>query len=215
MDAQGYVILRGAVSPDEAQAAADLLYAHVGASPDDPESWSRVRGQNGIMIQLFQGAAFGALRNSHRVHKAFAQLWGTADLWTIVDRMSFNPPVTPSRRFQGPRLHWDVSLVQPIPFATQGILYLTDTAPDQGALELVPGFHRRIDAWLEALGGDADPRQADLSAEGVTIGAGAGDLVIWRNTLPHGASPNTAARPRLAHYLTMYSPEMAIVDEWR
>jgi len=37
----------------------------------------------------------------------------------------------------------------------------------------------------------------------VTIPADAGDLVIWRQRLPDGASPDTADRPRLAQCVNM------------
>jgi hypothetical protein len=209
----GYVILRGAISAEEADAAAALLWSEVGARPDAPESWYGARLQ-GLMVQRFQHPALEAARRSPRVHKAFAQLWGTSDLWMRVDRMSFSAPERADHVFRAPRLHWDVSLVRPIPFATQGILYLTDTAEDQGALELVPGFHHRIDAWLDRLG-DANPRQVDLSGEAVRVAAGAGDLIIWRPDLPHGASPNRSDRPRLAQYVNMYSPAMETRAEWR
>jgi hypothetical protein len=212
-ESEGWVILRGAISPAQAAAAA-LLWKVAGADPGDPASWYGEERTNGLMVQHFQGEELEAARRSPRVHKAFAQLWGTADLWTKIDRMSFNAPVRPGRRFYAPRLHWDVSLVQPIPFATQAILYLTDTAADQGALELVPGMHNRIGAWLDSIG-DTDPRQVDLSAQAITIPAGAGDLVIWHQGLPHGASPNHAALPRLAQYLNLYSPDMHVHPEWR
>jgi ectoine hydroxylase-related dioxygenase (phytanoyl-CoA dioxygenase family) len=154
-------------------------------------------------------------RRSPRIHKAFAQLWGTADLWSTTDRMSFSSPETPEHPFRGPHLHWDVSLTTPIPFATQGILYLTDTAAEQGAFTLVPGFHRRIEAWLAALPAGTDPRQLDLSEAARPIAAGAGDLVIWRQDIPHGASPNRSARPRLAQYVNMYSPARERQSVWR
>ena len=148
------------------------------------------------------------------MHKAFAQLWGTSDLWPITDRASFNPPLAPGMGFAPPRLHWDASLIRPIPFATQGILYLSDVAEDEGALELVPGFHRRIDAWLDELG-TADPRQVDLSAQAVRVPASAGDLVIWRQDLPHGASPNRGARPRIAQYVNMFPANLRQQTDWR
>jgi len=210
----GYVILHAAIAAGEAAAAAEALWDHLGAAPDDPASWYKPNS-HGIMVQLFQHPALEPARRSERIHKAFAQLWGTADLWSTTDRMSFNPPETEHHSFQGPHLHWDVSLATPIPFATQGILYLTDTAADQGALILVPGFHRRIEAWLESLPAGADPRRQDLSGEARAIPAGAGDLVIWRNALPHGASPNRSARPRMAHYVNMYSPALKRQKVWR
>ena len=95
----------------------------------------------------------------------------------------------------------------PIPFATQAILYLTDTTADQGALQVVPGFHHRLADWLGSIG-DANPREIDLKAEARTIAAGAGDLIIWRQELPHGASPNTTDRPRMAQYVNMYSADL-------
>lgn len=211
---QGFVILRAAISPSEAAAAADLLWRHLGAAPDDPESWYRARAQ-GIMVQLFQHEALEPARRSPRVHKAFAQLWGSADLWTTTDRMGFNPPERRGHAFAGDKLHWDVSLVTPIPFATQAVLYLTDTEADQGALTLIPGFHRRIEAWLGSLPPGADPRRSDLAAEARPVAAAAGDLIIWRQDLPHGASPNRSARPRLVQYVNMYSPARKMQKQWR
>lgn len=210
---EGWVVLRQAIGAEDAAAAEALLWEVVGGDPANPASWYGYRG-NGIMVQHFQHPALDVARTSPRIHKAFAQLWGTADLWTTIDRMSFNPPETPTHLFQGPRLHWDASLALPMPFATQGILYLTDTAADQGALMLVPGFHHRLEGWLDGLR-NSDPRQVDLSAEAITIPAGAGDLVIWRQDLPHGASPNRAARPRMAQYVNYYSPALTIHPEWR
>jgi hypothetical protein len=212
-ESEGFVILRNALTRDEAQAAEQLLWRVIGLDQDNLSNW-RPRNARGIMIQHFQDPALEVARRSPRVHKAFAQLWGTADLWPSVDRMSFNPPEAFGLPFQGPHLHWDVSLALPIPFATQGILYLTDTAADQGALQVVPGFHRRIEAWLDDLG-NADPRQVDLSAEAVTIPANAGDLVIWRQDLPHGASPNRTSRPRMAQYVNFYSATTPSHPVWR
>jgi len=212
-EAEGYVIVRGAVTPEAAKAAETFLWDMAEANPADPESWYASR-PHGIMIEQFQHPVQTALRQSPRVRKAYAQLWGTPDLWMTVDRMSFNPPARPGSPSIGPRLHWDVSLALPIPFATQGILYLTDTTADQGALELVPGFHHRIAEWLGTLRG-RDPRGEDLSAEAITVAAGAGDLVIWRQDLPHGASPNRAGRPRMAQYLNMYPADLKTHAEWR
>ncbi|THD38060.1 MAG: phytanoyl-CoA dioxygenase [Sphingomonas sp.] len=209
----GVIVLRNAVTRDEARAIAEHLWAILGATPGDSATWYAPR-TNGIMVQHFQHPAMDVPRRSLRVHKAFAQLYGHADLIASTDRLSFNPPVTGSYAFPGPHLHWDISLAPPIPFETGGILYLTDTVADQGALQVVPGFHRRLaEGWLESLGG-ADPRQIDLSGEAVTVPAGAGDLVIWRQEIPHGASANTSDRPRLAQYVTMYPMHWPDERDW-
>lgn len=202
-DRDGVVVLRQAVARHEAAAIADHLWALQDAVPDDPATWYRRRG-NGIMVQSFQHPAMEVPRRSPRIHRAFAELYGHADLIASTDRLSFNPPVSADYHFPGPHLHWDASLTPPIPFETQGILYLTDTTADQGALRVVPGFHHRLAAgWLDTPEG-RDPRTIDLSAQAIPIPGQAGDLVIWRQDLPHGASPNVAAVPRLAQYITLY-----------
>ena len=212
-DRDGYAIVEAAISRDQAEQAAEAVLAATGAELTDPGTWYGAR-TNGIMVQLFQHPALDVARRSARAHKAFAQLWGRSDLWMTTDRASFSPPLSPGQSFAPPRLHWDVSLTRPIPFATQGILYLVDTDEDQGALELVPGFHHRIDAWLDSLG-DADPRSVDLSADAIRVPAAAGSLIVWRQDLPHGASPNRADRPRVAQYVNMFPADLRQQPDWR
>jgi hypothetical protein len=209
----GYVIVPAVITPDEVRNLADVVWASVGADPRDPATWRLT--DHGIMVQLFQHPALTPGRTSPRLMKAFAQIWGTADLWTSLDRVSFNPPVRPGVEFPGPRLHWDISLVPPVVFQVQGMIYLTDTTAEQGAFEAVPGFHRRIDAWLGSLGEGVDPRRVDLSDEARRIAASAGDLIIWRSALPHGASPNTGDQPRLAQYITQYPASLRLAERWR
>ena len=212
----GYVIVRAAISAEESAASARLLWEHLQMNPEDPETWYRPVASKGIMVQLFHHPILQRNRQSARMHKAFAQLWGTADLWVTTDRMSFNPPERPGRPFQGPRLHWDTSLLPPIPLGLQGLLCLTDTRADQGAFTCVPGFHRAIEAWLKSLPPGANPRQQDLEKLGaIPIAASAGDLIIWHHALPHGSSPNRAARPRMVHYVTMFPTAPEPDREWR
>jgi hypothetical protein len=209
----GYVIVPAVITPDQARDLANVVWSFVGADPDDPATWRLT--EHGIMVQLFRHPALTPARTSPRLLKAFAQIWGTANLWTSLDRVSFNPPVCPGLEFPGPRLHWDISLVPPVIFQVQGMIYLTDTTADQGAFEAVPGFHKRIDAWLEGLGEGVDPRAVDLSAGARRIAANAGDLIIWPSALPHGASPNTGDRPRLAQYVTQYPASLRLAEHWR
>ena len=210
----GYVVLHEAISPAQSAAAAQAVWEHVGAAPDDPESWYGAN-DHGIMVQYFQHPAFDAARTSPRIHKAFAQLWGTADLWATTDRVGFNPPERGRFKFPGPHLHWDVSVKTPIPFGSGGILYLTDTPPEQGAFTLLPGFQRWGEDWLKSLPPDADPRRQDLYALGPrAIGGCAGDLVIWHQALPHGASPNRGTKPRLVQYINMFPAHYEEQEEW-
>ena len=213
-DEHGYVVVPDAVPESSRAAATQAILDHVGARADDPESWYKPN-DHGIMVQFFQHPAFTANRQSRRLHKAFAQLWKTADLWVSTDRAGFNVPERPGWTFRGPDLHWDVSLARPIPFGTQGILYLTDTGPEQGAFTLVPGFHRRIDAWLDSLPPGTNPRQQDLHALGSKPIAGrAGDLIIWHQALPHGSRPNRATQPRIVQYINLRPARMEVRETW-
>jgi hypothetical protein len=210
----GYVVLHDAVPREAREAATQALWEHLGARADEPETWYRPN-DHGIMVQYFQHPAFEANRRSRRLHKAFAQVWGTADLWATTDRVGFNVPERPGFMFRGPHLHWDCSVKTPIPFGTQGILYLTDTPPEQGAFTLVPGFQRWGEDWLARLPPGANPRQQDLHALGATPIAGrAGDLIIWHQALPHGASPNRGMRPRMVQYINMFPTRYEEQEEW-
>lgn len=210
----GYVVVLDAVPADACRAAEQAVWAHEQARPEEPATWYGERGQ-GIMSQMFQHPAFTANRHAPRVHKAFAQLWGTADLWPTCDRAGFNPPLRAGEQFRATDLHWDVSLACPMPFGTQGVLYLADTPPEMGAFRCVPGFHRGLEAWLASLPADANPREQDLYRYGVRhVGARAGSLVIWNDKLPHGASPNRGALPRIVQYLNMYPAQRALNPVW-
>ncbi len=210
----GYVILRGAAPEAACAALRRAVYDYLGADPDRPESWYRMPRHQGVMVQLFNAPGIAEIHASQRIRKAFAQLAGTSDLIMSSDRCGFNPPVTPEHPYGGAGLHLDLpSFETPIASHLQGILYLSDTIESQGALRLVPGFHRRIDDWLRALPDGPDPTQADFEAFGaVPIAAASGDLIIWDAALPHGPSPNTATRPRVVHYLRMYPRPPAAGD---
>lgn len=207
----GYVVLKNAVSRNDRQAAEKVIWDYVEANPEAPDSWYQRGGErhrrghvHGIMVELIQHPALEINRRSQRIHKAFAQIWGTADLWVSADRCGFHPPQREGYPFPGPDLHWDIDFSQPFNLGTQGILYLTDTPPEQGALTVVPGFHRRISDWVTTLDPGVDPQKEDLHALGsMPIGGQAGDLVIWHRLLPHGSRPNLGNRPRIVQYIEM------------
>jgi Phytanoyl-CoA dioxygenase (PhyH) len=211
----GYVVVANAITRDECRAAETAVWESLKMHPQNPETWYQP-STHGIMRQVFHHPALNNARRSARVHKAFAQIWGTADLWMTIDRVSFNPPEREDWMFPGPNLHWDTSLTQPIPLAVSGLVYLTDTEAQQGAFTCVPGFHRRIDAWLMSLPTATDPRQRDLESLGaVPIAGGAGDLIIWHKALPHGSRPNKTAQPRIAQYVSMHPAHVERNLPWK
>lgn len=213
-DENGYVIVREAVSKEQARAAEKAVWEFLEMNPHDSRSWYEKPIGKGIMMEFYHHPALIDNRKSPRIHKAFAQLWKSADLWMTTDRTSFNPPETDVYQFQGPNLHWDMSLEPPFHFGTQGLLYLCDTPAEQGAFCCVPGFHQKLESWLEDLPENIDPRRIDLKNSAVPIAAEAGDFVIWHHFLPHGSSPNRGKYPRIVQYMNMYPLEFRENMEW-
>lgn len=202
----GYVVIPGVLSASECQAACAAIWKFLGMREDDRNTWyNPASPMQKIMVQLFRDPALEIARNKNSIRQIFADLWQRDDLVMATDRVSFNPPETQAWRFPGPGLHWDVELKSPIAFATQGLIYLSDTSESQGAFSCVPGFHKRIDQWLEGLSQDENPGDQDWSNWPVkSIAANAGDLIIWHQALPHGSSPNRAQLPRIVQYINMY-----------
>lgn len=216
-DENGYVILRNVISKEDCEQSIEVICQHIEIDRNDPETWYRPHpSRQGIMVQLFQHPVLEKNRRSPIIRAAYEQLWQRKDLWVNTDRVGFNPPETSHWKFQGPDMHWDVSLVTPIPFGLQGILYLADTAQNQGAFTLVPGFHKRIHDWLDGLSPTINPRNEDMHALGsVPIAANAGDFIIWHHALPHGSSANTSSLPRFVQYINLEPLDAEVIHEWK
>ena len=205
---KGYVVLKQAVSGEEHTAANRAIWEFLGADPENSESWYKPHpAKNGLMVVFTQHPALHAIRNAWRIRRAFEQLYGTSAIYKVIDKVSFNPPQNDGYRFAGSPLHWDTSLVLPIPERFQGLLYLNDVPADGGAFQCVPGFHHHLPEWLKTLPVGVDPRQYALETlHPESVPGQAGDFIIWHQALPHCASPNLSTRPRLVQYLT-YIPE--------
>jgi hypothetical protein len=212
----GYIIIKEAISKKDCADTVDLVCDHIHIKKDDPSTWYNVHpAKQGIMVQLFQDPLLEKNRQSKKIRSAYEQLWGRKDIWLNTDRVGFNPPETDTWTFPGPDLHWDVSLQLPVPFGLQGILYLTDTATNQGAFTLVPGFQNRVESWLNGLAPGINPREENIHALGaIPIAANAGDFIIWHQALPHGSSPNTSLVPRYVQYINYAPIDMEIREKW-
>ncbi|ALM50097.1 phytanoyl-CoA dioxygenase [Flavobacterium psychrophilum] len=204
----GYVIVRKAICKPDCEATQKAIWDFLRMSPDDKTSWYvRHEEQRGLMVSFFDHETLNKNRFSARIKKAYQQLYKTQKVYRTIDKVSFNPPENNHFTYLGSALHWDVSLKTPIPFALQGLLYLTDCGPDDGAFHCVPGFHKTIENWLANVRPHESPRDKALQTlTPIPIAANAGDFIIWNNTLPHCATPNRGKAPRMVQYLS-YLPE--------
>ena len=212
----GYVVVHDAVPPENCKAAERAIWDFLEMDTDDPETWYPDPPRRGIMVEIYQHQALWDNRQYPRIHQAFSEIWEDEKLWVSFDRGSLNPPERDDYKFPGPHLHWDMSLDMPVRLKVQGVLYLTDTPGNQGAFTCIPGFHHKLEDWLNDLPEDADPRQVikQRNADAVPVAGKAGDLVIWHSALPHGSSPNSGDRPRIVQYITM-SPAPKDSEEGR
>jgi ectoine hydroxylase-related dioxygenase (phytanoyl-CoA dioxygenase family) len=215
----GYVIVRNAVPQENLDTMIQAIWDFLEVDGNDPENWYHHKpmkrddeeDQSPIslagMVEMYQHQAIWDNRQYPRVYGAFRDIWEREDLWVSLDRANMKPPV----RAQNPEwdhpgmIHWDVDTSKdPIPFGVQGVLYLTDTAEDQGGFQCVPGFHRTFEEWVKTQPADRNPRSPDLDGlEVKAIPGKAGDLLIWHRLLAHGNGHNRSHAPRLAQYITM------------
>ena len=229
----GYLVIPNIFRPNHLQDSANAIREFVGANEHDKESWYKNtldiytdktpdgkrphHGPCGV-VQLVHHRALWELRQEPRLHAAFSDLYGTHRLFVTADRAHFKPPQSlnhpewsnPGNVHVG--LHWDVDtrrVAWPIPYVIQGVVYLEDTAADQGALRLVPGFHHRFSEWdskqPENRSGERPEGEAAeaLEREAIAIAGPAGSLIVWHSLLPHGPAKNLHTRPRVSAYVTM------------
>lgn len=202
----GYIIVKNVISKEDCEDTQRAIWDFLKMDPDKKESWYKTHEHHkGLMVNFSDHETLNRNRFSPRIKKAYEQLYNTTEIYKTIDKVSFNPPETNEFNFLGSALHWDVSLSQPISFGFQGLLYLTDCGPNDGAFHCVPGFHKKIDSWLDNLKSDINPREEIIKiTQPVPIVANAGDFIIWQNTLPHCASPNKGTTPRMVQYLTYF-----------
>ena len=213
----GYLIIHQAVPDENLHALVDAIWEFLAMDPNDPEDWYRYTPYTrdnlcspisvAGMVEIYQHQALWDNRQYPKVHRAFSEILETEELWVSLDRANMKPPAREDRPEWDHRgmIHWDVDTSQAsIPFAVQGVLYLTDTDENQGGFQCVPGFHRKFHEWVRTQPEDRNPRQPDLSGLEVrSIPGRAGDLLIWHRLLAHGNGHNTSDKPRLAQYITM------------
>lgn len=215
LDGRGYVVVPAVVPRENLEAVVADLWSHLGADPRNPATWYKPGiVQSTGMVEMYHYQSMWDNRQHPHIHQIFADLFGDEKLWVSLDRANFKPPVHtlhPEYDNKG-FIHWDVDIVRypNLPFGVQGALALRDTDEDMGGFQCVPELYQELATWLARRPADQRAsRTPDLSGFTITkVPLQAGDLVIWRNLLPHGNGYNHSGQPRLAQYIAM-SPARA------
>ena len=200
---QGYVVVEGLVPESLCRASREAVSSYLNVDAEDSSTWYRRNVHGHGIVPLHHAQAFWDVRQYPPVHRAFADLYGTDELWVSIDRASFKPP---ARGFEGTYrlepIHWDGDPRAP-GLSIQGLVYLTDTTPEQGGFCCVPDLYRHLDVWL-ACRHDRSLRRPDVSGfDVVSVGAPAGSLILWNRKLPHSSGENRGQTPRWVQYVGM------------
>lgn len=201
---QGYLKVSNLVDERLCDAVAGLICTRLGADLSKPETWYNNHPEwHGLMLQVYQDEHIHAIRTLPSILQLFTELYGTSNLVANTEKVSFNPPETPTWKFRHHTLHWDIDFARPDVRYIQGLVYLNDVPENRGPLTLVPGFHHRFDHWMSTYP-DPDKAQQVMQSTltGVPVPGKKGDVVLWLQTLPHAASANYSDLPRFVQYIS-------------
>jgi len=214
---RGYVVVRGAISPQEAKMLEEALWEFDEKDPNDPATWyapqrrPHVRPElnNVGMTEIYHHQAMWNNRQAQRVYDAFVDIWDREDLWVAIDRANINPPKKVKGSPEG-FIHWDVdTTARPFPIGVQGVLSIRKQDIETGGFQAVPYLFEHFLEWEATQPEDRDPIRPDmtgLARENVDLEPG--DLLIFNSLLAHGVRPNHSDnRVRMAQYVSMFPAE--------
>lgn len=224
----GYIVIKNAVSKEQARTTADFLWEFEEKDPKTQESWygppraeMKMKELTGTgMVEVYNNQHLWNNRQMQRVYDAFVDVWGTEKLWVTIDRANLNFPNRPGHEQKG-FIHWDYD-PETRPQNVQGVLALADqTDENMGGFQCIPWLYRNYDTWKLTQPDDRDrfqPDVSDLQDKIVKVKLEAGDLLIFNSTEPHGIRPNKSKdKVRIAQYISMMpaEEENRELKEWR
>ena len=221
----GYVIIKQAVSREQALKTAAFLYEFEEKDPNDSSTWyTAPRAEmkmkelaNTGMVECYNSQLQWDNRSTQRVVDAFADIWGTEKLWVTIDRANLNFPIRPGHEYKA-FIHWDYD-PETKPVNVQGVLALADQLDENmGGFQCIPELFRNYDTWKLTQPEDRNrflPDTSDFIPTKVTLEAG--DLLIFNSLQPHGIRANNSNQVRCAQYISMMPAEEdnAELREWR
>jgi hypothetical protein len=204
----GFAVLQGVLSPEEADASLSLMWDFVErVSPavkrndaatwytkDKLDPWPHAQRD---MFQLHQaGWVFGELRQT-LAQRVFEPLYGTNQLHSSKDGFCFQRPTrSPLKRRAND--HFDQSGHEIGLHCIQASVALLDQENDDGCFMCFPGSHRHHAEFTAGAGKRdwymlSDAQKATLEKAGsklLRVPVRRGDVVLWRSDLAHaGGSP--------------------------
>ena len=224
----GFVVIKNAISREQAKKTADFLWEFEEKDPNNQESWytapraeMQMKELQGTgMVEVYNHQLLWENRQTERVYNTFVDIWGTEKLWVTIDRANLNFPIQPGFEYKG-FIHWDYD-PETKPQNVQGVLALADqTDMEMGGFQCIPWLYRNYDSWKQSQPEDRNRFQPDtkgLEEHFVKVPLEAGDLLIFNSLEPHGIRPNNSKdKVRIAQYISMMpaEEENSALKEWR
>lgn len=99
----GYVVIKNAVSADQAAQTAAFLWEFEEKNPLDKSTWyTAPRAEMQMkelvgtgMVEVYNNQRLWDNRQAQRVYDAFVDIWGIEKLWVSIDRANLNFPIRP------------------------------------------------------------------------------------------------------------------------
>ena len=212
----GYIVIKNAVSREQAKATANFLWEFEEKDPANQETWyapPRAEMQmkeltNTGMVEVYNNQHLWNNRQVQKVYDAFADIWGTEKLWVTIDRANLNFPIRPGFEYKG-FIHWDYD-PETKPVNVQGVLALAvQDDVNMGGFQCIPELFRTYDTWKLTQPEDRNHFKPDTTGfEMEKVKMEAGDLLIFNSLQPHGIRPNMSDnKVRIAQYISMMPAE--------
>ncbi|WP_020576747.1 phytanoyl-CoA dioxygenase family protein [Actinopolymorpha alba] len=214
---QGYLLVRGVLSRDEAAYYRDLILDLVPRNLIIPEHWHAADGRIKPMVSA---------DNQTWDTPELLPLWANEKLYHVAAQLLRSPRL---RSFDGSlgvtlrndvhrdsalsqTLHIDASVPRDVDnflltleeVQLGGCFYFNDVLPEGGGIHVVPGGHRIVaeEAKAHPQGRHLhDDWKRITHLKSVEVTGEAGDFALLHHLMPHGASHNRHSTPRVAQFL--------------
>lgn len=224
----GYIVLKNAVSKEQADQTAEFLWEFEEKNPNDPSTWYstprteiKMKELAGTgMVEVYNHQMLWNNRQIDKIYHAFTDIWALEELWVTIDRANLNFPIREGFSYKG-FIHWDYD-PDTNPQNVQGLIALSDqTNIKSGGFQCVPWLYKHYHEWKKTQPEDRNRFQPDMSGledKLVKVPLEKGDLLIFHSQLAHGIRPNLSKDTvRIAQYISMMpaEEENEILKQWR
>lgn len=220
--ANGYVVVKGALSPEQAVAyqrkAFDWLTSFgTPLNLEDNSTWTTDNLPVQTKLNTFESYCvvherfMWDIRQEDGITSPFAKIWNTDKLIVSFDSVNITLPNRKDKAVRKPWPHVDQSPYRRGLHCVQGIINLSKAGPEDGSLMLLPASHKLVEEYFDTqtdrdswkiedryyFGEQGMKWFADRGATPIKVEAEPGDLILWDSRTVHWGGEPTAKSDRI------------------